>query len=89
MAHNFNKYKHDMVDGLQVPYDYDSIMHYGRKQFSKNGKDTIRALHDPKRPLGTTQGFSPTDLHEVNSLYDCKSKDSFDCDIHSVPERVG
>lgn len=73
-AFNFNKYSHDLIDDLQVPYDYTSIMHYGKKQFSKNGKDTLRALHDPNTPLGQNTGFSSNDIQEIKTLYDCKSK---------------
>ncbi|KAL9980001.1 hypothetical protein ACROYT_G008531 [Oculina patagonica] len=69
--HNFNKYSHRDIDVLQVPYDFDSIMHYGRKSFSKNGKDTLRSILDPNRGLGQRQGFTNLDVHEINELYDC------------------
>ena len=39
--HNFNKYTTSQINSLNVPYDYGSIMHYGRRSFSNNGKDTI------------------------------------------------
>ena len=59
---------------LKVPYDYDSLMHYGKTTFSKNGSPTIRAIHDPDKRLGRRDGFSPLDVHEINSLYDCASE---------------
>ena len=39
--HNFNKYTTSQINSLNVPYDYGSIMHYGRRSFSNSGKDTI------------------------------------------------
>ena len=72
--HNFNKYSRHDIDLLKVPYDFDSIMHYGRKSFSKNGKDTIRSILDPNRPLGQRNGFTDLDAHEINALYDCSGK---------------
>ncbi|KAJ7387604.1 hypothetical protein OS493_000939, partial [Desmophyllum pertusum] len=70
-AHNFNKYDRGKVDMLKVPYDYDSIMHYGTDGFSKNGKATLRSIKDPSRALGQRNGFTPTDIQEINSLYEC------------------
>ena len=49
-------------------------MHYGRKSFSKNGKDTIRSILNPDQPLGQTEGLTDFDIHEINALYDCSSK---------------
>ena len=72
--YNFNKYSHHDIDLLKIPYDFDSIMHYGRKSFSKNGKDTIRAILEPNRPLGQREGFTDLDVHEINALYDCTGK---------------
>ena len=40
-ARNFKKYPKSDIDSLNMPYDYGSIMHYGRKAFSKNRQDTI------------------------------------------------
>ncbi|KAJ7387610.1 hypothetical protein OS493_000945 [Desmophyllum pertusum] len=75
-AHNFNKYSHRDIDKLQIPYDFDSIMHYGRKSFTKNGKDTIRSILDPSRDMGQRQGFTDLDVHEINALYDCNGSAS-------------
>ncbi|KAL9979998.1 hypothetical protein ACROYT_G008528 [Oculina patagonica] len=70
-AHNFNKYDRGRIDTLQVPYDYDSIMHYGTDGFSKNGRPTLRSIKDPLRALGQRTGFTQIDIQEINTLYEC------------------
>lgn len=39
----FEKYGLNVLDHLDEPYDYSSIMHYGPYAFSDNGKRTIVA----------------------------------------------
>lgn len=39
--HNFNKYNDSVVTDYGVSYDFQSIMHYSEKAFSKNGEKTI------------------------------------------------
>lgn len=74
--HNFNKYNLDRIDYLNEVYDTESIMHYGRNSFSIGGKPTIRAIGDPDKPLGQRNGFSKTDIAQINALYDCSGKTS-------------
>lgn len=50
-------------------YDYGSLMHYGRKDFSKNGLDTIETLQNTTEVLGLTEGFSTKDIQKLNIMY--------------------
>jgi hypothetical protein len=72
--HNFKKYGHGDIDSLNAPYDFESIMHYGNKDFTNNGKDTIVSISHPGKVLGQRTGFSKTDIFEINALYDCSGK---------------
>ena len=76
--YNFNKYTLTRIDYLNVEYDYDSIMHYGRKTFSKNKLPTIKAIGDPDRSLGQRRGLSEKDIMQLNILYDCQSESAVD-----------
>ena len=46
-------------------------MHYGKISFSTNGQPTIQALGNPDKQLGQRDGFSKTDIAQLNALYDC------------------
>ena len=41
---NFKKYSVRYIDNLGEPYNYGSVMHYGRTYFTKNRKPTIETL---------------------------------------------
>ena len=63
---------------MKVDYDYDSLMHYGERTFSTNGKKTIERLDGKSIPFGNTEDtFSAIDLVEINSLYDCRNSGRF------------
>ncbi|CAG5865521.1 unnamed protein product, partial [Menidia menidia] len=66
--HNFRK---QVTNNLNSPYDYNSIMHYGRYAFSEDGGPTIIPKPDPYIPIGQRDGPSALDLHKINVLYDC------------------
>ena len=75
MSDQFDKYRWRDIDKLGVSYDYQSIMHYDRKAFTKNGKPTIVAIGNENMDFKTPdQRLSTRDVIEINSLYDCKSK---------------
>ena len=69
----FNKYSTYKINSLGVPYDYKSIMHYSRKAFSKNRKDTIVALDGKTTRFGNTH-LSSLDILQANRLYKCPGK---------------
>lgn len=63
--HNFNQH---ISDGDDVgAYDYDSIMHYPRDAFSKNGQDTITPT-TAGAVIGQRTGLSPGDIAAANSM---------------------
>lgn len=47
-------------------------MHYGNWDFSSNDEMTLQAINDPKRILGQRDGFSQTDVNQLNKVYKCK-----------------
>jgi len=49
-------------------YDYGSVMHYGAKAFSKNGKDTI-TRKDGGKQLGQRVGLSAIDAQQLRIMY--------------------
>ncbi|OQV25481.1 putative Zinc metalloproteinase nas-14 [Hypsibius exemplaris] len=69
--HNFLKYDSGSVTHANTPYDYGSLMHYGKTAFALSSNVwTIR----PKAPwqnreIGQRIQLSPTDIAEINSMY--------------------
>ncbi|CAH3198053.1 unnamed protein product [Porites evermanni] len=65
---NFMKVKY--IDSQGEPYDYDSLMHYGKTFFSKNGKPTLL----PRKKgieFGQRERVSNGDARQMNKMYSC------------------
>ncbi|KAI5929409.1 astacin-like metalloendopeptidase [Manis javanica] len=56
---------------MLVPYDYSSVMHYGRLAFSRRGLPTIIPLWAPRVHIGQRWNLSTLDITRVLRLYDC------------------
>ncbi|XP_058468904.1 low choriolytic enzyme-like [Solea solea] len=73
---NINKYfvynfrKMD-TDNLNTPYDYSSVMHYGRTAFGMQRKETLTPTYDPSATIGQREGLSKIDIYRINKLYRC------------------
>lgn len=49
-------------------------MHYAAKDFSSNGKETIKAVKGSGKEMGQRKGFSKLDLEKLNKYYECKQE---------------
>ncbi|XP_015214709.1 hatching enzyme 1.2-like isoform X2 [Lepisosteus oculatus] len=65
---NFERYKTNNMDS---PYDYSSIMHFGKYAYSEDGDPTILAKSNPAIQIGQRFGPSAVDIMKINKLYKC------------------
>ncbi|VDP30282.1 unnamed protein product [Heligmosomoides polygyrus] len=57
-----------------LPYDYTSVMHYGKKVFSRNGGITMQTLDSKYEDvIGNAQGPSANDYRKVCLIYGCQA----------------
>ncbi|KAE8278038.1 Low choriolytic enzyme [Larimichthys crocea] len=66
-----SNFKKEDTNNLNTPYDYSSIMHYGRTAFGKHGSKTITPFPDPSVPIGQRDRLSDFDILKINKLYKC------------------
>lgn len=71
MDRNFKSYSNLDVDTFSQPYDFNSLLHYNNKAFSKNGQDTIQSLRNPNLRFGNAKNLSPGDIKRIRKLYKC------------------
>ncbi|XP_048587973.1 astacin-like [Nematostella vectensis] len=72
--HNFEKYNHGVIDSLGVPYDYGSIMHYGKRDFAKWPWQTTIKVKKSGASIGQRSHLSALDAKQMNLFYNCKTK---------------
>lgn len=58
------------IDSLGEQYDYESVMHYRKKTFSRNGLDTMNTTVLGAK-IGQRRGLSPGDVAQTRLLYNC------------------
>ncbi|KPP56950.1 hypothetical protein Z043_125384 [Scleropages formosus] len=68
--HNFRRID---TNNLKTPYDYNSVMHYGRFAFSRNGQATIVPIPNSNVAIGRAMEMSPNDVLRINRLYQCRN----------------
>lgn len=73
MDHNFLKYDTNYVGLFSTSYDIDSIMHYGRNSFSRNGRDTITTINpNNQNRIGQRIRMSQGDISRIRNMYNCR-----------------
>ncbi|XP_021169761.2 high choriolytic enzyme 1 [Fundulus heteroclitus] len=66
--HNFVKVE---TNNLGTPYDFNSVMHYSKYAFTRNGQPTIISKENPSADLGIATTLSENDIARINKLYQC------------------
>ncbi|TKS66019.1 Low choriolytic enzyme [Collichthys lucidus] len=64
-----SNFKKEDTNNLNTPYDYSSIMHYGRTAFGMHGSETITPFPNPSVPIGQRDRLSNFDILKINKLY--------------------
>jgi len=71
-AFAFSKLSETEVDEFDLPYDFDSVMHYEQYAYSKNRVRTIETLNPSNQEIiGKAKGVSEGDIMLVKRMYKC------------------
>ncbi|XP_075044339.1 astacin-like metalloendopeptidase isoform X2 [Mixophyes fleayi] len=69
---NQEDFEPNIANPLDIPYDYTSVMQYGRYAFTNtSGMATIVPKPDPTVIIGQKHGLSNLDVKKINELYKC------------------
>lgn len=65
----------DLTD-FDVGYDVDSLLHYSKNAYSKNGKNTIETIDESSLlRIGQRVALSDGDIKRINRMYKCDNDD--------------
>uniref|UniRef100_A0A673KUA0 Metalloendopeptidase n=1 Tax=Sinocyclocheilus rhinocerous TaxID=307959 RepID=A0A673KUA0_9TELE len=64
-----SNFKKSETNNLATPYDYNSVMHYSRKAFSRNNEPTMIPIPDGNVVIGEARSMSRNDILRINRLY--------------------
>ncbi|XP_069938204.1 zinc metalloproteinase nas-4-like [Cherax quadricarinatus] len=67
------KMSYTVPDELYLPYDYDSVMHYGAFEFARSYSSPTIVPRQKGVNIGQRSGFSQLDVKGLNLLYKCES----------------
>nr|XP_049698704.1 high choriolytic enzyme 1-like [Helicoverpa armigera] len=69
--YNYEKFDTDMVNNMEVPYEYASTMHYDRYGFTANGRPTMLPIYNDDGLMGQVDYVTAWDWLRVNRHYNC------------------
>ncbi|XP_075044475.1 embryonic protein UVS.2-like isoform X2 [Mixophyes fleayi] len=69
---NWGQFELADTDNMNLPYDYSSVMHYGRYAYSNtSGQPSLTPKPDQSVEIGQRYGLSSLDVSKIKKLYEC------------------